>query len=357
MFWIQLIAVLYIATMVGFSVWNDWIEELGTPKGPDEDYSSRKYNQKKATRLKKVAKRLKFLCLLGITLLAIIIGFFTSVFFTNEQQTGFTEVFGHTESITTSGMHFKVPFVGKIHIMDSTIKGIAIGYDEETEASKYEDSLMITSDFNFVNIDFFAEYKITDPIEYYYGSSAPELILKNILQASIRNIVGLNGIDQVLTVGKAQIESDVYADAIQELAKHHTGLTLLSVTIQDSEPPTADVKAAFDNVETKRQKAEDRKNEAKRYENSNIPNAEADAEAIIATANAEKIERENQATEEVAHFNALYDQYCKTGETFKTKLYYDTIKQILPNMEIIISDDQTIIVKGDGLGMVQQQLQ
>ena len=126
---------------------------------------------------------------LGYAVLVIVIGLFTAVYSTTEKEIGFTSVFGHNELISTAGIHFKTPFVSSKHIFDATTQGMAIGYTEETDESVTEDSLMITSDFNFINIDFYLEYRIVDPIQYYYCTDNPEGILENIAQSAIRNTV------------------------------------------------------------------------------------------------------------------------------------------------------------------------
>lgn len=285
--------------------------------------------------------------LLGLVVLFVVCALVSSIYITGEQEIGFVQTFGQTEIIDTSGVHFKVPFIAEEHIFDATIKGMPIGYTEDTEESQEEDSLMITSDFNFVNIDFYAEYRISDPIEYYYGTKNAVEVLRNILKSSIRNTVGLYTIDDALTTGKAQIEMDVYNDVLNELSKHHTGLSVISVTIQDSEPPNAEVKQAFDAVESERQDADTKKNNAVEYENTNKPAAEATAQEIKSKATAHKKERENQAVEEVANFEALFKQYSKNPDTVKNKLYYDTMQKILPKMDVIIGGDKTVIVKGD----------
>lgn len=280
---------------------------------------------------------------------ALVVTLFSSIFFTNEQNIGFVSTFGKTTIIDGSGLHFKVPFISEKHIFDSTIQGMSIGYDEETNESVEEDSLMITSDFNFVNIDFYIEYRITDPIEYYYGSDNPEGILRNIAQASIRNIVGQYEVDPVMTTGKSEIQAKVFEDVIQELATHHTGLSVTNITLQDSEPPTEAVATAFKNVEDAKQNAETTINRAYEYKNTQLPAAEAKAEAIIQSATAEKTERVNQAKAEIAEFEALYNEYINNPGTVKQRLYYEALEEILPNLEIIIGKDSKVIYVKDSL--------
>lgn len=297
-------------------------------------------------REKSFLKLQPFVYLVLLIVVAIII-LFNSIYFTNEQEIGFTSMFGNNTVIEGPGMHFKVPFLSKNHIYDATTQGMPIGYREEeedqAEESVFEDSLMITSDFNFVNIDFYIEYRITDPIEYCYGTNDPKAVFYNIAQASIRNTVGLYDVDSVMTTGKTEIEMDVFDDIVNELSKHHTGLTVVNVTIQDAEPPTSDVSSAFMEVSNAKSKAETAVNEANSYKNTELPASEAKAEQIKQAANASKTERVNEAKEEVARFEALFNEYQNNPETVKQRLYYEALQDILPNMDIIIGEDAKVV--------------
>lgn len=206
---------------------------------------------------------------------------------------------------------------------------------------------MITSDFNFINIDFYIEYRITDPIAYCYGSNEPEAILKNMPQSAIRNTVGQFDVDSAITDGKAEIESQVFNDITKELQEHNIGITAVNATIQDSEPPTDEVAKAFKDVENAKQGAETALNKAYEYEKEQIPAAEAKAKEITEAATASKTERVNQAKEEVAKFEALFAEYENNPVTVKNRLYYETLQEILPNMEIIIGKDAKVIYVKD----------
>lgn len=310
------------------------------PEDTDRYYYSKqlKNNKRKEAILK--YEGLIYKVLFGITVISVI---FSTIYFSGEQQIGFVNTFGKNTIIESAGLHFKLPFVSKKYIYDSTTKDMPIGYTSEDNESIEEESLMITKDFNFVNIDFNIAYRISDPIEYCYGSSGPENILKNVAQSAIRNTVGQYNVDPVMTTGKSEIEAKVYEDIVEDLAKHPTGLSVVNVTIQDSEPPTKEVSDAFKAVETAKQDAETALNKANKYENTKIPEAEATAESIKQSANAYKTERINQAKEEVAKFNALFSEYKENPETVKLRLYYEALEEILPKMEIIIGEDSKVI--------------
>lgn len=199
----------------------------------DEDLDSyeKRHRENEAEGLKSILK-LKPIIIAAICVLFGVACIFGSVFFTNEQEIGFTSMFGQNTMIDGPGPHVKIPFLSQKHIYDATTQGMPIGYYIDTDEPMPEDSLMITSDFNFVNIDFYLEYRITDPIQYCYGSDDPEGVLKNIAQASIRNTVGQYDVDSVMTTGKVEIEAKVREDIVKELDSHHLGITIGNVTIQ-----------------------------------------------------------------------------------------------------------------------------
>lgn len=261
----------------------------------------------------------------------------SSIYNIKEQEQAVVTTFGKAQTVTRTGIHFKIPYVQKVKKVNSTIQGFPIGYQVADNESEYAESLMITSDFNFVNVDFYVEYRVNDPIMYLYGSSNPEDVLKNIAQASIRNTIGMYGVDDVLTTGKSEIQSVIKEDVVKELENNKTGLTLVNITIQDAEPPTEEVKKAFDDVETAKQGKEKLLNNAEQYRNEQIPKAKADADAIEKQAEAKKQERINEATGEVELFNSMFTQYTKDKNGSKLRMYYETMEELMPNLKIIIN--------------------
>ncbi len=274
----------------------------------------------------------------------------------NEQENAVVVTFGTPETVTTSGLHFKIPFVQQVHIVDMTINSFAIGYDLYSEVSYPEESLMITSDFNFVNVDFFAEYRVTDPIQYMYASEYPENILKNIVQSFIRDTIGLYPVDDVITTGKNQIQSEIKDKIIARLEEDNIGLQLVNITIQDAEPPTAEVIDAFKAVETAKQQADTIVNTANKYRSEQIPAAEARADQIMQNAQAQKESRVNEANGQLSRFESMYEEYARFPLITKERMYYETMEELLPNLRIVIQDGSgnTLNVFDQG-GVGQQQ--
>jgi len=199
------------------------------------------------------------------------------------------------------------------------------------------ESSMITGDYNIVNVDFFVEYKISNPVQYLYSSDQPELILKNLIQSQVRNVVGSSTVDSVLTDGKENIQMQVKALVTEILTEYDIGLTLVDVKIQDAEPPTQDVIEAFKAVETAKQQAETVVNDAKAYQNAQLPQAKAEADKLIQNAEYLKQKRINEALEQVAMFTAMYEEYAKNPQITKSRMYYEAIQDILPGVKLYIN--------------------
>lgn len=259
-----------------------------------------------------------------------------------EQEQVVLTTLGKAEAVTEPGLHFKIPFIQQIQKVNTTIQGFAIGYDEETNETITSEAVMITSDYNFIDVDFFIEYKVSDPVKAVYASSDPQKILKNLAQSSIRNVIGSYDVDSVLTTGKNEIQASIKEVLTDQLEKHDIGLTLVNVTIQDSEPPTAEIMEAFKNVETAKQGKETAINNANKYRNEKLPTAEAEADKIIKEAEAYKQERINEATGQVARFNAMYEEYIKNPTITKQRMFYEAMEEVLPDLELIIDSSNGV---------------
>jgi len=282
---------------------------------------------------------------IAVAAIAVLVIIFNSFYTIKEQEQAVVTTFGVPETVSEPGLHVKIPFVQRVEKVDTTIKGFAIGYDETTNATKEEESLMITSDDSFVNVDFYMEYKVIDPVKALYASEYPVTILKNIAQSCIRTVVGHNEVYDVITTKKVEIQAEIKEMIVEELAIQDIGVQLVNITIQDAEPPTAEVMEAFKAVETAKQGKETAENNARKYENEKIPAAEAEADRIVKEAEATKEARINEANGQAARFNALYEEYIKFPLITKQRMYYEAMEELLPNLKLIIDSSDGSIEK------------
>ena len=296
------------------------------------------FKSKKPTDFAKLRKTILF----GLLGLLLIIGIFTSFYTVDDKQQAVVTTFGKVTDITDPGLHFKLPFgIQKAQKVDVNVyQKIELGYVTDANGNTKtvnDESTMITGDYNIVNVDFFVEYKISDPVQYLFSANDPALILKNLIQSQVRNVVGSSTVDAVLTDGKENIQLQVKELVSEILAEYDVGLTLIDVRIQDAEPPTLAVVEAFKAVETAKQNAEAVVNDAKAYQNAKLPEAQAQADKLLQNAQYLKQKRINEAMEAVAMFNAMYAEYAQNPDITQSRMYYEAISQILPGVKVYIN--------------------
>ncbi|MDD3242145.1 MAG: FtsH protease activity modulator HflK [Eubacteriales bacterium] len=273
----------------------------------------------------------------GVVAVALVI---SSMYSINEQEQAVVVTFGKANTVSAPGLHFRIPFVQQVHKVSTVINGFPIGYTPGTGEAIEAESLMITSDYNFVNVDFFVEYKVSDPVKYLYSSKEPVQILKTLAQSYIRDTIGLYPVDSVITTGKNEIQAEIKEKMIDRLEKEDIGLQLVNITIQDAEPPTAEVLEAFKAVETAKQSKETSINNANKYKSEQEPAAVAQVDEIIKKAEASKAARVNEAQGQVARFNAMYAEYTKNPLITKQRMFYEAMEEILPQLRVIINDGE-----------------
>ena len=322
-------------------------KEIGEEKQmnhEDDDNIDREEKKKKVSKLKKF--------IFGIILLLfLILGFFTSIYHVTEQEQAVVTRFGKVIDIKSAGLYFRIPyFIDDIHKVHTTTYGLPIGYvidpdsqqeGQSGEAVSTNDSVMITSDFNLLDVDFYLEYKVGDPIKYLYNSSDPVSILKNLTISAIRTVISDYTVDAVMTTDKSKIQSDIKTLLQDSLERTDIGLQVVNISMQDAEPPTADIMAAFKSVETAKQNAETAITNANQYNSEQIPNAEAEADKIVQDAEAIKAQRIAEADNEVETFNKTYNEYKKYPLITKKRMFYETMEEMLPDLKVIITDGQT----------------
>ena len=306
--------------------------------------SEEKYNwsAKKQKWQKADPKKIGRIAAISVLALVVLIGALTCFYTVDDKQQAVVITFGKVTDTTDPGLHFKLPFgIQQVRTVDVNVyQKIELGYVTDKNGvpvTKTSESTMITGDYNIVNVDFFVEYKISNPVKYLYSSDNPELILRNLIQSQVRNVVGSSSVDSVLTDGKEDIQRQVKELVTEILEEYDIGLTLVDVRIQDSEPPTQNVVEAFKAVETAKQNAEAVVNEAVAYQNAQLPNAEAEANKLLENAEYLKQKRINEAVERVALFNAMYAEYARNPQITKSRMYYEVLTQVLPGVKVYIN--------------------
>jgi len=308
--------------------------EDNTYRWPGNDPEQSKKKKPKVPDVKRLAKNV-LVIFLTVTILMLAGTCFYTV---DDKQQAVVTTFGKVTDVTDAGVHFKLPFgIQNVRKVDVNVyQKIELGYNSYGNTVVNE-SAMITGDYNIVNVDFFVEYKISDPVQYLYSSNDPELILRNLIQSQVRNVVGSSTVDAVLTDGKENIQMQVKNLVSDILAEYDIGLSLVDVKIQDAEPPTVEVIEAFKAVETAKQQAETVINDAKAYQNAQLPKAQAEADKKIQNAEYLKQKRINEAVQQVAMFQAMYEEYAQNPDITRSRMYYETISEVLPDVKLFIN--------------------
>ena len=275
----------------------------------------------------------------AVAVVALAVAGINSYYVLDEENYAVVTTLGSPQAESQAGLHFKIPFIQNVTMVSKGIKGMPIGYVQETGESVDEESIMITKDFNFVNTDFYLEYMVNDPVKYLYASSDPEATLKMLAQSYIRDTVGIYNVDDVITTGKALIQSEIKEKLTNRMISEDIGLSVINITIQDAFPPTEEVLSAFKNVENAKQGKETAINNANKDRNEKIPQAEAECDQIIKNAEAEKEARINEAKGQVARFEQMYTEYSKYPLITKQRMFYETMEDVLPSMKVYIVDE------------------
>lgn len=294
-------------------------------------------------------KGVKIAIIAGVIVILLGICLSASFYTVDDKQQAVITTFGKVTDVTEAGIHFKLPFIQQAHIVDvNVLRKLEIGYrsddNDATIVKTVENECkMITGDLNIVNVDFFVEYKVSDPVKYLFSAKNPEEILKNLVQSQIRNVVGSSGVDSVLTDGKVTIQQDIRDLTAKELEAYDIGLMLTDVKIQDAEMPTDEVNEAYKAVLSALQSKEATINLAQAYKESKLPEMEAEVKSITLNAEYDKQKRINEAKMQIAMFEAMYEQYKLNPEATRIRMYHEALQEFLPGTKVYIdtSDGST----------------
>ncbi|MGM0496397.1 MAG: FtsH protease activity modulator HflK [Bacteroidota bacterium] len=297
-----------------------------------------------------------------ILILAIIVIGFSSFFQIGAEEVGVITRFGKHQRTVNSGLKAKIPFLENVYkVPVERQKKQEFGFrtreanvkTDYVRSSETEDeSLMLTGDLNLANVEWVVQYRVDRPYNYLFKVRNADKTLRDISESITRQIVGDRTVNEVLTVGRAEVASKVKAK-IQELSREYSlGVIIAQVVLQDVNPPEP-VKEAFNAVNQAQQEKETLINQAKSEYNKVIPRARGQAEETIEKAEGYATKRVNNAQGEAARFNALYKEYIKAPEVTKKRIYLETMQDVVPRL------GDKIITSGEGNNMIpliQKQL-
>lgn len=279
-------------------------------------------------------------------ILLIIWGIFTSFYTVQPEEQAVVKRFGAVIDITDPGLHFKLPFgIDRVqHVASARVLKQEFGFrtvSQEGGRSQYvgrgfqDESLMLTGDLNIILVEWVVQYRIQDPIRYLYQQREPDRTLRDISESVMRRVVGNRIGSDVLTVARVEISQEA-RDEIQEIMdSYNSGIHIITVELQDVVPPP-NVQPAFNEVNEARQQRERMINEATKQANQQIPRARGEAQRVVADAQGYATERVNHALGEVARFQAIYQEYRSVPEVTRSRLYLETLTEVLPKIGSIL---------------------
>jgi len=274
--------------------------------------------------------------LAGVVLLALAA---MGVYSVGPGEVGVVRTLGRETSRTGPGLHISIPFVQKVRVENvEQIRRIEVGMrgDQRVE----DEAQMLTGDANIVEARMIIQYRVSDPSKYLFRLRDPDETLRAAAEVALRGTVGRTQIDEILTTGREQVQTETRSQ-LQELIDHYeSGLAITEVQLQAMDAP-GEVKDAFHDVVRAREEKEKLINEARGYSADVIPKARGEARKIEREAEAYKEQRVLRAKGDAAKFDSVFAEYAKAQRVTRERLYLETMERILGKIErkIIVDKD------------------
>jgi membrane protease subunit HflK len=282
-----------------------------------------------------------------IIIIIVIIWILSGIYTVAPNEVGVVKRFGKFVYTATPGVHYHFPYPieSVLKVKVDEVKKMEIGYRTISMGppARYrdipEESLMLTGDENIVSIQFILQYKIKNAINYLFNVRDVHKTVKDAAEAAMREVVGKINIDEVLTVGKFQVQQDVKILVQQILDSYKAGVVIQVVQLQDVHPPKSVIEAFRDVASAKEDKVKII-NESEGYRNDILPKAKGDASRIVNAALAYREAKIKGAKGDTSRFLQVLKEYQKAKDITKTRLYIETMEEVLPSVKKIIIEDK-----------------
>ena len=279
----------------------------------------------------------------------LIVGLWMSYYTVGPESQGVVRRFGKYLQTVDPGLHFKLPFGIDVVTVLPTRRQLKLefgfaspGYvTNPIQAGQEpdEEKSMVTGDLNAALVEWVVQYRIEDPSQYLFDVRNPGQTLRDLSEAAMREVVGDRTVDELITIGRQDIEIEALA-RMQELSKrYHLGIRVDQVQLKNVNPPSQ-VQASFNEVNKAQQDRENAINIANGEYNNVVPRAKGQADETIRAAEGYRFKRVNEAEGDVAAFSAVLQQYIKAPEITRSRLYLETMGEILPQtgQKIIVDE-------------------
>jgi modulator of FtsH protease HflK len=258
--------------------------------------------------------------------------------------------FGKYLKEVAPGLHFKLPLgidVATIVPVKRQLKQefgfVTRGATDPFQASRdgKRETQMVTGDLNAVLVEWVVQYRILEPVKFLFDVREPRGTLRDVSESVMREVVGDRTVDEVITIGRQEIESEALIKMQALSTKYAMGISIDQVQLKNINPPEP-VQVSFNEVNQAQQEKEKLINEARREYNKVIPLAEGEKDQRIREADGYRLKRINEAEGDVARFSALLSEYIKAPVVTRRRIYIETLQDVMPAIRSkIIVDEQT----------------
>jgi membrane protease subunit HflK len=262
--------------------------------------------------------------LLGIILVLLIL---SGVYSVNPGEQGVVRTFGKETGKTGPGLHFAVPLVQKVNVVNvEQIRRVEVGFRGKERVPS--EALMLTGDENIVEAQVIVQYRVVDPSKYLFRLRDPEQTILATAEVSLRSVIGRTTIDDAMTTGREQVQAETRTQLQSLMDTYQSGVAITEVKLQMVDAPD-EVREAFHDVVRAREEKEQKINKAKGYNEDLLPRARGEARQLVRAAEAYKEQRELRANGDVANFLAVLEEYRKAEKVTRDRLHLETMERIL----------------------------
>lgn len=289
---------------------------------------------------------------IGLVLLGLVFLFavWTVYYTVPSDSVAVVQRFGKYVKDVPSGLHFKLPFgIDKATIIPVkrqlkqefgfSTPGTTDPYQGARTRDHKRETQMVTGDLNAALVEWVVQYRILEPKKFLFEVREPSETLRHVSESVMREVVGDRTVDEVITIGRQEIESEALTKMQELTTKYAMGISIDQVQLKNINPPEP-VQASFNEVNQAQQEKEKLINEARRDYNRVIPLAEGEKDQRIREADGYRLKRVNEAEGDVARFNALFAEYLKAPEVTRRRIYVETLQEVLPAIRSKIIIDE-----------------
>jgi len=287
----------------------------------------------------------KNFAILPIIGLILVIWFATGFYIVDQGSRGVVLRFGKHVETTMPGprWHFPYPIETATVVNMQQVRTIEVGYRSAEggagRSKELRESLMLTDDENIIDLQFAVQYDLKNVEAALFNNRNAEESVRGIAETAIREIVGKSRMDFVLYEGRDEVAAEAKQLMQQILDRYNSGISIVSVTMQNAQPPEQ-VQAAFDDAVKAGQDLERQKNEGQAYANDVIPKARGTASRLLEEAAGYKMRVENEAKGNASRFEQVLTEYQRAPEVTRQRMYLDMQEQILSNVSKVLVDQK-----------------